>query len=216
MIKAERMLDYAFQCSRKCIITLDCDGKMIYTKKQEEVPPLENTIDFQVFKVQELDKFTPKNRFYAVEVEGKLVDSCSIGDTVYVLGTFETRNDQQTKEIKRYVIRGIKITKAFEWKQSINSNEKDSAVLSWIADKKRNNDNELEARDEMLKGVAPELNNCFILKLALLVVLCTGGRSKHRKSQRLERMTNRDISHILFIGLPGLGEFQKAMILISI
>ncbi|XP_070496381.1 uncharacterized protein [Chironomus tepperi] len=208
MIKADRLYDYTFLCSRKCIIKEDCDGKLVYTKKQEEVPPLENTIDFQVFKVQELDKFTPKYRYYAVEVEGKLVDSCKIGDTVYVLGTFETRTDPNTKEIKKYVIRAIKISKAFEWKQSLISNEKESAYIAWIADKKRNNDNELEARDEMLKGVAPELNNCFILKLALLIVLCTGGRSKHRKAQRLERLTNRDISHILFIGLPGLGKSQ--------
>ncbi|CAG9799035.1 unnamed protein product [Chironomus riparius] len=207
-IKADRLYDYTFLCTRHCIITGGCDGKMVYTKKEEEVPSLENTIDFQVFKVQELDKFTPKNRYYAVEVEGNLVDTCNIGDTVYVLGTFETRTDASTKEIKRYVIRGIKISKALEWKQSIISHEKQLAVTAWNDGKKRNNDNELEARDELLKGVAPELNNCFILKLALMVVMCTGGRSKHRKAQRLERMTNRDISHILFIGLPGLGKSE--------
>lgn len=209
IIKADRIFGYAFKCPRKCTIQTDCDGKMVFTKKEEEIPPMENTTDFQIYKVQELDRFTPKSRYYEVEVEGKLVGSYGIGDTVMILGILETRNDPQTYKIKRIAVHGLTLSKLLEFKQSINSNERETTYAEWIALKRLNNNDELQARDQMLKAVAPELTNCAILKLGLMVTLCTGSRpiKKENRSKKADKLKNREISHMLLIGLPGLGMY---------
>lgn len=207
-VTANRLFNYAFTCPSRCLVTQNCLGSMLFVKDKNEEPNLEYTLKFQEFKVQEVEKYTPKDRMIIVQAENHLVNSFSIGDTVRIIGILETRAEVGSTIIKKFVFRALNMQKEnLELKLRLDPKRMTNLINGWNEDRKRHNNSELLARDEMLKAVAPELIGCFGLKLALMITLCSGGKksSNVALSQGQNTFPNREVCHLLISGVPGLG-----------
>jgi DNA replicative helicase MCM subunit Mcm2 (Cdc46/Mcm family) len=208
----DRIYNYAFKRLKKCKLTPFCNGNMYFLHNNEATD--QNTIDFQEFKVQEIAKSTAsKNCRLVVHAERDLVRSCSIGDAVRILGILELRlNEVSEVATKNIVIRAINIRKeSLDLKLSLEQDEMSRLISAWNEDKRRFNNSEIEARNEMLKAVAPELKGTYGLKLALMMTLCSGGGKVERANHLTQfEPKDREIVHLLLAGIPGVGELIDA------
>ncbi|KAG5675987.1 hypothetical protein PVAND_005843 [Polypedilum vanderplanki] len=216
-IEGDRAFKYNFALRKNCNLSYNCPGKLNFIDKESPEP--EYTIDFQTIMVQEIDKFTPKDRMLTVQATNNLVNSCHIGDVVRVLGMLEIRfNDRFGSYRHSIVLHAINIAKEnLELKLILEPDEMTKLINAWNDDKRRHQNCEIKARDEMLKAVAPGLTNCFGLKLALMITLCSGDGKRDNDSSSHNKLKDRESVHLLLAGIPGTGksELVKAALKIS-
>jgi DNA replicative helicase MCM subunit Mcm2 (Cdc46/Mcm family) len=209
LVHSDRNYNYSFNENERCSLTKACTGKLAIAATKGEEPNLDHTIDFQEMKLQLKQESQFESNNVSVQLEDHLIDKCKISDTVRVCGIVETRLNRKTKNLDKIVLRGVSVLKE-DYGPSFLSNPSQSQLFLsfWHDDMTRLNYNELAIRDEMLQAVAPRMSHAGLLKLALLLTLCTGGNSQEPGiSTQLSRSSKkRDVSHLLFIGDPALGK----------
>jgi DNA replicative helicase MCM subunit Mcm2 (Cdc46/Mcm family) len=216
ILKADRICEFNFEIPDKCIFTRECKGTMFDTKDPERDPDknLEHIIRYREIQIQLSDRKNSLSQWLMVELEQEQVESCVIGDRVTICGTLETRSKKGFNE-HRLVFRAVSVI-VHEYQQKLNIDPielKINVLSDWSMDLERCNGNELLLRNEMVSAVSPELEGLAILKLGLLLVLCSGGKVKAQENtkkiqSKLEKKIPREISHLLMIGDPGLGKSE--------
>jgi DNA replicative helicase MCM subunit Mcm2 (Cdc46/Mcm family) len=211
IIKANRLTQFNFDIPDRCVFSRECKGAMYKAEedKKDEIN-FNHVIDFQELKIQLSDKGNSISQWLKVEVEQEFVESCFIGDRVTLVGTLETRSEKKIN-VHELVMRAVSvIVQENQQKINIDPTElKNNVEFEWQMDLKNNN--ELEIRDEMVNSVAPEVKGLAILKLGVLLTLCSGGKTNDCggfTQTPQKSSTTREICHLLMIGDPGLGKSQ--------
>lgn len=212
-IKADRSRKFYFEEPNKCP-TLGCKGNLFNVQSATEDENLDNYIDYNEVSIQP----TGKQELLTVELEEELIETCFVGDQVTVCGTFEIRATPKLIDSNSLVLRANSVVVDGK-QQKITKYMAELEVFvrdDWRMDLE-NYGCELHARDEMVKSLAPELDGLSLLKLSVLIVLCSGGPSTITTSRSHAGNELREISHMLMIGDAGLGKSQllKAAALIA-
>lgn len=208
-LSAEREHRFAFDEPSKCIVTRDCKGKMFNTEDSEIGENKElQYMEYQEIKITVNDR--PGREQLTVELDRELVGRCEIGEMVKIVGTFETRSDRNLTEDHEAVLRAVDI-QPLKRKLKSKNNQSDLDLFfvteSWNSTLAKFDGNELEARDEIVTSVAPELKGLAVVKLGLLLVLCSGGSSSLSEKAAASEQ-KREICHMLLAGDPGMGKSQ--------
>lgn len=206
LIHANRSKRFLFESSPQCI-TKNCDGKVHDTADPDASEPnLTHYIDFQEIFIQ-----TGNNTdLLTVELEQELTRSIALGSCVTIVGTYEPRCYDDEMDDISMVLRAVSIC-VNEKQQKLNTDPDELAMLvkmDWEQDLDRFNGNEMRLRDELVGSVAPELQGLSIIKLGLVLILCSGGQTDPEVSEKNPSSLQRDIAHFLMIGNPGLGKSQ--------
>lgn len=220
-INAERIYNFSLKDPWKCVCTRGCAGTMKNTSTQqgnEDVKDedLERYIAVQRIEVAISDQKSIWESL-TVELDEELVDSCSVGDHVTILGVLEFRSDENEPLIADHVFRAVnlKVTTNLETFDKDDIFEVHCEVYDdWSQDMIRTKEDESLIRDEMIDAIAPELHGLAMIKLALMCVLCSGGddtkddeNSENRKRSLMQPQM-REIIHLLLIGHPGCGKSE--------
>lgn len=209
MVEADRLIGFHFETPSPCPFTNGCKSVLVHENPGEL--RLDLTIDFQEIRIQQLSK-TCSTKALIVELDEELVESCFVGDRVTICGTYETRSEKGFND-HTPVIRAISVA-VHEAQQRINKDPTELLFLvkdDWENDLERLSGNELTVRDEMLSSIAPELKGLYLLKMAVALILCSGGKgSQDNNSSQFVPTSSatREISHLLMVGDPGLGKSQ--------
>ena len=211
-IYADRITEFYFHVPDRCIITKDCKGTMFDTAtsdKKEENMDHTNLIEYQEIKIQICDR-PVASELVTVELQDEFVESCFVGDRVTICGTLEFRSVKGINE-HRLVIRACSvIVEESQHKLNIDPIEmKFNIMCDWENDLRRLNGDETKIKDEMVGATAPELKDLATVKLGLLMVLCSGGKSAvttEKIPAANKSITEREICHLLMVGDPGLGK----------
>ncbi|KAJ3209946.1 DNA helicase mcm9 [Clydaea vesicula] len=157
--------------------------------------------DYQEVKVQEHVGTIPRS--IIVILEDDLVDTCKAGDDITISGLvfqrFKTfyKSDRCLVEIALFS-NHLKVHN--EQKTSLLSDQFELEFkLFWENYKTK----PFTARDQILKSFCPKIYGLFIVKLAVMLVLC-GGVAKYDQSG----LKLRGDPHILLVGDPGTGKSQ--------
>lgn len=154
-----------------------------------------------------------KPRYLTVSVENDLVDYCSLGDDVVIVGTIEIR--QKTTPLGKtvlnnFVLRANSIIKNENKVESLSEEQHYLINEEWNQIKISKN-GEFGARDFLIKSMLPALYCMYLPKLAIALALCSCvDYDKNNK--------NRSQIHVLFVGEPGLAKsklLQRAVELSS-
>ncbi|CRK90188.1 CLUMA_CG003902, isoform A [Clunio marinus] len=214
--EADRIQNYYFDIPERCIHK-NCKGTIFNTEERNsDEPNLDFIVKYQEVSIQLPSEPQHPTESLLVELEDELVESCAVGDRVTITGTFETRSKHNINS-HRLVIRAAGVVvHEDQQKMLLNPTEMTFLVKSeWKQDLDNFDDDEIKLRDLMVDSVAPELEGLAIIKLGLLLVLCSGGKTNGNNSVK---NTRREIAHFLMIGDPSCGKSQilKAASKISI
>lgn len=211
IIYADRLTRFHFDTPSRCTVTRDCKGTMFNTEDSEsDEANLDRVIDFQEIKVQVNEKGNSPIEWLTVELEGELVESCFIGDQVTICGTLEMRSVKGMND-HSLVLRAVSvIVEENKHRNNVDHQEVNLNVrLDWESDLQRLDGEESRIKDEMVASVAPEIEGLAIIKLGLLLVLCSGGKTNEAGESTQKKQassTTREICHLLMVGDPGLGK----------
>lgn len=209
IIKSERQHNFYFDEPGKCIATKDCTGSMDNTEDPAK-DKFEVKKDFYI-KYQEISILLndrPGLMALNVELEAELVGKCDIGEMVKVCGTYETRKEKHMIQVCELVIRAVDIQPSKQRLKLTNKPfEMEFLTLDdWNNELQKHDHNELALRDEIVSSVAPELTGLALVKLGILLTLCSGGSTSHTDDK--DSSQTRDICHLLLAGDPGMGKSQ--------
>lgn len=210
VIYADRITEFHFDAPDRCIVTKDCKGTMFDTETSDNKEAnLDHVIEYQEIKIQICER-PVASELITVELQNEFVESCFVGDRVTISGTLELRSAKGVND-HRLVIRACSvIVEESQHKLNIDPTEmKFNIMCDWDNDLRRLNGDETKLKDEMVMATAPELKDLATVKLGLLMVLCSGGKSTvtTEKVQAANKsITEREICHLLMVGDPGLGK----------
>lgn len=203
LIHADRLTEFHFDVPSKCNKS-ECKGALYPVKDPSGEENLNFYIDFQEIKIQRYDE--PLS-LLAVELANELVESCFIGDIVTICGTIETRSPHNSDSTQLVLRAASVLVHQNQQKFDMEPYEMIFEVQDkWRCDLEQYDGDELVLRDQMIASVAPELDGLSIVKLGLMLVLCSGGSSKSEGAATqayTASTTTREISHFLIIGDPG-------------
>lgn len=165
-------------------------------------PKPEFCIDYQEVRVQEImsDRNIPASM--VVTFENDLADLCQPGDCITVCGTVERRWKPLVVGKKTEVVitmRAISVTKEEIIKGRDLPEQLICVRAQWLDTVNRMG--ELNARDMILKSIAPEVHGMLLPKLAVALLLCSGMEQYQSRGTSI-----RGNSHVLFVGDPGLAK----------
>lgn len=205
LFHANRFKRFLFEISEKCV-QKGCTGNLHNTEDPEQSEAnFQHFIDYQEASIQIFNNSEP----LTIELDKELVYSCTVGDQVIVVGTFEERYKPGELDDIKVALRAVSVSIS-ESQQKLNVDSNDLSCflkIDWSNDLTRPGYDELKLRDEMVASVAPEIKGLSLIKLGMLLVLCSGGKS-NSDSQIPASAVQRDIAHFLMIGNPGLGKSQ--------
>jgi DNA replicative helicase MCM subunit Mcm2 (Cdc46/Mcm family) len=213
LIHADRLTQFYFKIPYHCTHA-GCNGTIYCNDdpNNEEIN-MKRLIDYQEVTIQIFNKPNKSLMTILVELDEELMESCEVGDRVTICGTFESRSAHRRNDIHNYVLRAASVC-VHETQQKMNMDPGElalSARMEYEEALAKNDGDEMRLRDEMVGSVAPELNGLSLVKLGLLLVLCSGGRkpphAANVESQKLSER-ERELSHFLMIGDPGVGKSQ--------
>lgn len=206
-IDADRMFNFHF-VDPKCK-TAGCKGSMFNVNNEKDDANLKHYIEYQEIKIQPFENTT----LLTVELDEELVETCFVGDRVIICGTFELRCKNGENDSFRIVLRAISACVHEDQQKMCNDPIEMNFMVNhdWLQEMAENDNDELVLRDQMVASIAPELDRLSIVKLGLLLVLCSGGSTNSSGGSTQAKMTSastREISHLLMIGDPGVGKSQ--------
>lgn len=142
-----------------------------------------------------------KPRYLTVSVENDLVDYCSLGDDVVIVGTVEIRQKSAPlgkAVLNNFVLRANSIIKNENKVESLSEEQHYLINEEWSQIKNSKN-GEFGARDFLMKSIMPALYCMYLPKLAIALALCSCvDYDKNNK--------NRSQVHVLLVGEPGLAK----------
>ena len=207
LIHADRLTSFHFDIPTKCKIN-ECKGTVYNVKDPSGDENLNYFIDFQEIMIQPFEQ----HELLTVEFERELVETCFVGDIVTICGTFETRSKKNEADSHRLMMRALSVTvHQNQQKMHMDPDEMQFIVQeNWQSNLEQYGEDELVLRDQMIVATAPALEGLTIVKLGLLLVLCSGGSSSidGTTQARTASTTTREIAHFMLIGDPGMGKSQ--------
>ena len=213
LIAAMRECRFYFETPERCVVTPGCKGIMRNKQDGSQDENLNYFIDHQIISLH-LDK---KAFLLTVELDEELAESCFVGDEVVICGTIEIRSNYENSDDLGYVLRAVSvIVQGTQLKLTKDKDELSYDVLeNWESEMNKFDRDELLVRDEMVKSVGADINGLSIIKLGLLVTLCSGGKHNSERANSQDFQI-REICHLLMIGDPGLGKSQLLKSIASI
>ncbi|XP_055693739.1 DNA helicase MCM9-like [Lutzomyia longipalpis] len=200
MCHAQYFRNFAFDPPTKCP---DADGP---NKCRGRMQDLSSTKDpmkymqYQEFTMQELLSVSVFPTVMIVTLEEDLVEICDAGDRVIACGVLQYQF-QWTKEYQKptikFVLRAISVWSEQRKLGTKSADEVLYAQLAW--QELVEVEGEAKARERIVASFAPKTLGMQCIKLALCIVLCSGGLP--RKTD-----TSRQNSHMLLVGDPSLGK----------
>lgn len=191
---------YAIEPSKTCInLSNGCKGS---PQPKQVAPHPDYCMDYQEIRVQEQFSEKVVSSTLLVVLENDLVDCCVPGDCVTVCGTMQQRWPPLLVG-KRFpqltlTLRATSVVR----EESKSNNGKDlpeqmifvQAHWEEISSKH----GELNARDLIIKSIAPEIYGMYYVKLAIALSLCSC----------IDRLgtVSRENSHLFLVGDPGLAK----------
>lgn len=209
---ANRFFDFAFQIPSTCP-QIGCNG-VIYNmeNKTDNDVNLSLVVWCREITLQIYNKSTKSMHSLRIELEGEQMQSCSVGDRVTICGTLETRSKEKLSEGHQIVLRAAGVSgEENQLKTNIDRSEMELMTkMDYEQDLIDHNNDELTLRDKIVASVAPELEGLTIVKLGLLLVMCSGGKTQSSSQDGATKTqpAQREICHFLLIGDPGLGKSQ--------
>lgn len=198
VIMAEYSKMFVIEALKACKTDF-CKG-MLYPVQANPKP--EFCIDYQEVRIQEImsDRNIPASM--VVTFENDLADLCQPGDCITVCGTVERRWKPLVVGKKTEVVitmRAISVVK----EEIIRGRDLPEQLIcvraQWHDTVHRLG--ELNARDLILKSIAPEVHGMLLPKLAVALLLCSGGEQYQSRGTSI-----RGNSHVLLVGDPGLAK----------
>lgn len=191
---------YAIDSPKNCTnLSTGCKGT---PQPKQTSPNPEFCMDYQEIRVQE--QFSDKviSSTMLVVLENDLVDCCVPGDCITVCGTIERRSPPiivgKKGPVLTLTLRATSIVKE-ESKSNIGKNLPEQMIFvqaHW--EEISSKFGELNARDLIIKSIAPEIYGMYYVKLAIALSL----------SSCIERLgtESRENSHLFLVGDPGLAK----------
>lgn len=201
LIYADRLTRFHFDVPSKCNKPDNsCKGSMYNFKDPSGDENLNFFMNYQEIMIQ------PHNMqsLLTVELDNELVGTCSLGEIVTICGTLETRSIRNDAQSHKQVLRAVSASvHRQQQKMNMDPDEMNFIVRDeWNCDMEKYEDEQI-IRDLMIESVAPELSGLSVIKLGLLLVLCSGGSSNTES-----KVSTREIAHFLVVGDPGMGKSQ--------
>lgn len=141
----------------------------------------------------------PKNLI--VTIENNLVDCCSLGDEVTVVGTVEIRQrvvPLGKTVLSNFTVRANNVRKTDSLVDSLNEEQRYLVNDEWNI-MKNSDKGEFGARDFLLQSIMPELYCMYLPKLSIALALCSCVDNYKTNKARSQ-------AHVLFVGEPGLAK----------
>lgn len=191
---------YAIEPSKTCInLSNGCKGS---PQPKQVAPNPDFCMDYQEIRVQEQFSEKVVSSTLLVVLENDLVDCCVPGDCVTVCGTMEQRWPPLIGG-KRFpqltlTLRGTSVLRE-ESKSNIGKDLPEQMIFvqaHW--EEVSSKHGELNARDLIIKSIAPEIYGMYYVKLAIALSLCSC----------IDRLgtESRENSHLFLVGDPGLAK----------
>lgn len=185
-------------CNRRIFPCNYTDKKYLKTKTtqvyQMSVPNLENHKSYG-------------DKTYFVDVEGSLINSCEVGQTVDIIGIVKTRGTKPKARLKKFGVYALNIEQQvkLDLTKDLDTNMQYHLITAWLHDISKNYDSELEARNEIINSLFPLHFGAKAIKLAILLAVCSGcGPTKNDESN--EEIEKRDVFHLMLTGRRGAGK----------
>lgn len=205
-----------FEC-QKCNKTIIChaDYNNFYEIKELEycpigtcagillrlnnIPVQKHYHDYQELYLEELNALNKRLNYITVTVEDDLVDECSLGELIIVVGTVEVREKDCLPGEETdctFVVKANSIVHKENHIESLNPEQKFEVEDNWFS--LLNEKSEFGARDHLIDSFHPKIYGMFLPKLAVLLSIASC----------VEREDKRPHSHTLITGPPSVGKSQ--------
>ena len=184
--------------------TAICGGKLLPLKFTPNKS--QGTLRSQVYKVivplhKERTVCGEKN--YNVDVEGDLVNTFEVGQTVVIIGVVKSRT-KRLSSMKRFGILAlnVEIIEDSLLSNDITRKTHCHVLEAWKQDQENHN-SEISSRNEMIKNLFPHIVGAHIIKLAILLSICSGSGKYKDSTDGLEK---RDVVHLMLAGQRSAGK----------
>lgn len=219
---ANRLFGYGFTHHNRCKESVtkvdeEDESKMIIGHCNRRILPCKytdkkflKTLTTQVYQVTVPNLENHKSygdKTYFVDVEGSLINSCEVGQTVDIIGIVKTRGVKPKARLKKFGVYALNLEQQMklDLTKDLDTNVQHRLMTAWLHDISENNNSELEARNEIVRNLFPHHFGSYTIKLAILLTVCSGcGVSKSDDIR--EEIEKRDVFHLMLTGRRGSGK----------